>query len=471
MLIYLICYAAGMLFAAGGYYGMSGFSLMLAAAYLYCYDYLRTENPLHLRALFSLFWVGGEGVSCLKLSRLQTDWNLETWACFFVAFTACWTAFHFTERWRNSRAASTAGSETASDKAQSENGSITAHPKAASGVGKPPVPDGGYANGVYFALILLTAVSAAAFVLEAAVLGYIPLFMRGVPHAYSYFHISGVHYFTVSCVLVPSAAVIWRFCAGKPDRTGALARKRMCVLAAVLLSLAIPLLCVSRFQLVFAVILAVITYMLMSGRRRIRYLLAAVCALIPFYLILTVARSHDVAYLNGIFEMKNAATPIFITQPYMYIANNYDNFNCLVEQLPRYALGVRGLFPLWALTGLKFLDPALTAYPIYVTKEELTTVTLFYDAYYDFGIAGVFVFSCALGAAASWLMDRLVKGKNPAWYLLYAQAALYFMLSFFTTWYSNPTTWFYFAATAAFAAFIEICNKYGKGEKLWYQKK
>ena len=51
MLIYLICYAAGMLFAAGGYYGMSGLSLMLAAAYLYCYDYLRTENPLHLRAL------------------------------------------------------------------------------------------------------------------------------------------------------------------------------------------------------------------------------------------------------------------------------------------------------------------------------------------------------------------------------------------------------------------------------------
>ena len=35
-------------------------------------------------------------------------------------------------------------------------------------------------------------------------------------------------------------------------------------------------------------------------------------------------------YLNGIFEMKNAATPIFITQPYMYIANNYDNFDCLV---------------------------------------------------------------------------------------------------------------------------------------------
>lgn len=58
--------------------------------------------------------------------------------------------------------------------------------------------------GMLTAILLLTAVSWAAFLLEAAVLGYVPFFLRGVPHAYSHFHISGVHYFTVSCVLVPS---------------------------------------------------------------------------------------------------------------------------------------------------------------------------------------------------------------------------------------------------------------------------
>ena len=42
-----------------------------------------------------------------------------------------------------------------------------------------------------------------------------------------------------------------------------------------------------------------------------------------------------------------------------YIANNYDNFNCLVEQLPNHSLGIKGMFPLWALTGLKFLKPEL----------------------------------------------------------------------------------------------------------------
>lgn len=31
----------------------------------------------------------------------------------------------------------------------------------------------------------------------------------------------------------------------------------------------------------------------------------------------------------------------------------------------------------------------------------------------------------------------------PAGHVIYAQIAMYMMLSFFTTWFSNPTTWFY----------------------------
>ena len=206
--------------------------------------------------------------------------------------------------------------------------------------------------------------------------------------------------------------------------------------------------------------------MQVSGKKRLRYLFGAAAALLPLYVILTVARSHDVAYLNGIFEMKDPATPIFITQPYMYIANNYDNFNCLVTELPAHSMGLKSLFPLWALTGLKFIKPELVDFPIYTTKEELTTVTLFYDAYYDFGVVGVFLFSAALGLFAAWLMDRAERAENPFWQLFYSQAALYFMLSFFTTWYSNPATWFYFAATGAAVVWVELIKRLaGAGER------
>lgn len=430
-----------MLFASSAHSALSGLSLMAAALYLYFYDYRQTKNPLHLRGLFSLFWTGGQGISCLKLSRLQGEWNYETWACFFVAQTSLWCVFEFLRRRELlSRKESAGDVETCASESEETYPAGTA-----------VLSGNGYGKGLFEALLIVTAVSLSAFLFEAAVLGYVPFFVRGVPHAYSYFHISGVHYFTVSCVLAPSLGVLY-FLSGDKGKLP----KRIAAAVFVAVSLAIPLLCVSRFQLIFAVFLAVITYMMASGKRKLFYMAGAVAALIPFYVLLTIARSHDVAYLNGIFEMKNGNTPIFVTQPYMYIANNYDNFNCLVEQLPAHTFGLRMLFPVWALTGLKFLKPELAAFPIYTTKEELTTVTLFYDAYYDFGIAGVFFFSAALGAAAFWLMRKTGQGKNPVWFLFYAQAAVYFMLSFFTTWYSNPATWFYLAATGAVFAYTAL---------------
>ena len=442
MFVYFLCYGAGMLFASSAHYCMSGLCLILAAVYLYFYDYRKSGNPLHLRALFSAFWIGGQGISCMKLSHLQTDWQLETWACFFVAYTAFWSVFELADKKLISvRTAEPAAAEKKSSEAVSEAGSAGS----------------GYEFGLFSAIILLTMVSFSAFVLEAVVLGYVPFFVRGVPHAYSYFHISGVHYFTVSCVLVPAMTAVL-FVTEKNLAMW----KKMSVIFATILALLIPVLCVSRFQLIFAVILGVLTFMQVSGVKKIRYLIMAGAALIPLYVILTIARSHDVEYLNGIFEMKNINTPIFITQPYMYIANNYDNFNCLVKDLPSHTWGVKSMFPLWALTGLKFLKPELVSFPLYTTKEELTTVTLFYDSYYDFGIAGVFLFASLLGLFAAWLMHRTSRKGNPFWQVFYGQAALYFMLSFFTTWYSNPTTWFYFAATGAAAVYVEIIKKVRK---------
>lgn len=466
MLVYLICYGAGMLFASSAHYYMSGVSLLMAALYLYVYDYKRTGNPLHLRALFSLFWVGGQGISCFKLSRLQTDWEYTTWACFFVALAAFWTVFEFAQKLLAGQEKAAAG-----EKAERlEETKLRGRRNRREGTGKQEetLVDSGYETGLFTAILLLTAVSFGAFLLEASVLGYVPFFLRGVPHAYSYFHISGVHYFTVSCVLVPSMAVIYFLKCREAGR-----KKKFFAAAAAALAVGIPVLCVSRFQLIFAVILAVLTFMQISGEKKIRYLFLAAAALVPLYVVLTVARSHDETYLNGIFEMKNENTPIFITQPYMYIANNYDNFNCLVKELPAHAYGLKGLFPVWALTGLKFLKPELVAYPIYTTKEELTTVTLFYDAYYDFGTAGVFFFAAALGVFAAWLMKKVSSSGNPFWQLFYAQAAMYFMLSFFTTWYSNPATWFYFASTGAAAVYVEIIKKIkdSGGKQLWYQKK
>lgn len=311
----------------------------------------------------------------------------------------------------------------------------------------------GYEKPLFLSMVIVTVLSLTAFIAEAMLLGFIPFLVKGVPHAYSTFHITGIHYFTVLCVLTPAISVL--YFSIEQGRNGI--RLVLAVLMDII-ACAIPVLCVSRFQLILSIGLAVLTYIAMEHRLKIAYAVGLFLGIIPIYVVLTIARGHDVSYLNGIFQMKNSGMPIFITQPYMYIANNYDNFNCMVEWLPSHTFGLRMLFPLWALTGLKFLVPALVDFPIYVTKEELTTVTLFYDSFYDFGIVGVLLLGCILGIIAFFLMRMAKRVRNPIGYLFYAQFAIYMILSFFTTWFSNPATWFYLGFTGILYLFCSWRN-------------
>lgn len=422
MTVYLLCYAAAYLFAKSGHNYLAGTGLVAAACYLYYRDYRQSGNLLHLRGLFALSWIGGQGLACLKLSRLGMDWTLMTWLCFLAAFVGFYGVFSALQYYQ---------------------GEMDREPLRFKDFRSSE-------QSVFFCACGITAVSLGCFAVEAAALGYIPLFLKGVPHAYSYFHLTGIHYFTVACVLVPALSVLYFTSNRGRNRT-----RTWILLVLDAIALLIPILCVSRFQLILAVFLAVLTYILVDNRLNLWYAVGALAALVPVYLILTVARSHDASYLNQIFEMKREGTPLFISQPYMYITNNYDNFNCLVEGLAGHTFGMKMLTPLWTLTGLKFAFPFLTDFVPYVTKAELSTLTLFYDSYYDFGMIGVLLLSCLLGAASYYLTRMLRNSKNPVSCLLYAQFALYLMLSFFTTWFSNPTTWFYLVLTAVAAFVVE----------------
>lgn len=464
MLVYLICYGISFLLARRHLYVPSGLLLIGAAVWLYMRDYLRTKNLIHLRGLFCLAFVGGQGVSCFKFSRLQTDWQTETWVCFLLGTAAFWLAFEGMERRKAGGVRGSADEGEAASLGEAKSGGKMPEQEHAGTVPKRPGAGGNYPRRLLIAMAGVTGLAWAAFLFEAFWLGFVPLFSYGVPHAYSYFHVTGVHYFTVSSVLVPSMAVVYG--AMLRRRGGNLQKSRGFWAAVVLaaLSLALPVLCVSRFQLIMAAGMALFTFISINEAIRLRYVLLLAAFMIPAYLGLTVMRSHSVSYLNGIFEMKNSATPIFITQPYMYIANNYDNFNCLVEGLEEYARGRRMLFPLWAFTGLKFVAPFLVNFPLFVTKEELTTVTLFYDAYYDFGLAGMILFGAVLGAICCLLVRRREREHSMAEHLVYAQIAMYMALSFFTTWFSNPTTWFYLGVTGAVCWYVGRGGKYA-GER------
>ncbi|MDO4438241.1 MAG: O-antigen polymerase [Eubacteriales bacterium] len=440
-------YLIGYLTSINELYFLSGAVLMFGGLILYWAFYKKSGMILCPAALFSVAWICGQGISCLKLSKLQVPWENKTWICFYVISIFFFASYELFDALLRKRCPLFIR-KSMDKKNNLDSLQLTYRVKAVKQV-----------------MYITAAISVTAFVIEACLLGYIPLFTVDTPHAYSYFHISGVHYFTVSCVLLPSLAVIYineLYQFNKHELSGKylyieVLKTGKAAVFMFLLGLVLPILLVSRFQMLFGIILAAFTFLLIRGgkfsdfinKRTLPLIISGFAFIVLIYVFITIERAHSVEYLNGIFEMKNSNMPIWITQPYIYIANNFDNFNCLVRDLPEYAKGLRMLFPFFALTGLKFVFPELTAFPLYVTKTELTTVTLFYDAYYDFGIIGCALFATLLGIVLS-ILAFLIKQVyledmdiNPILYLIAAQLLFYCMFAFFTTWYSNPTTWFY----------------------------
>lgn len=421
MLSFFVSYIASL---AKWYYA-SGIILIVEAIYLYVHWVRESGSFVELRALFTLAWVGGQGISCLKLSTLQDTWSYITWLSFFVIYIAFGIGYEWGRKYSRVE-------------------------------GKEPEKNKKKADRLFRCIMLLLVVSAGCFVIEIIRIGYIPVF-SDEPYSYSYFRMSALHYLhycAISCILIPGLTVLWKKINSEESkwRNGA-------IIIANIVAFAVPFLYVSRFQFLFEIGVAAVIYILVNKNMRKSTLVLLGLVVCAAYVVITLSQKRDAIYLNNVFKMKYTHMPVFLTQPYIYIANNYDNFDCLVKNLPKFSYGLRMLFPFVSLTGLKFVMPNLVPATVYLTSTELTTFTMFYDAYYDFGVIGVFVIALLIGVVAKVIIDIIKKSDNPVVYLLYGQIAVYLALAFFTTWFSSPATWFWLIITGMIYCYVGYDKK------------
>ena len=421
MLSFFVSYIASL---AKWYYA-SGIILIVEAVYLYVHWVRESGSFVELRALFTLAWVGGQGISCLKLSTLQDTWSYITWLSFFVIYIAFGIGYEWGRKYSRVE-------------------------------GKEPEKNKKKADRLFRCIMLLLVVSAGCFVIEIIRIGYIPVF-SDEPYSYSYFRMSALHYLhycAISCILIPGLTVLWKKIDSEESkwRNGA-------IIIANIVAFAVPFLYVSRFQFLFEIGVAAVIYILVNKNMRKSTLVLLGLVVCAAYVVITLSQKRDAIYLNNVFKMKYTHMPVFLTQPYIYIANNYDNFDCLVKNLPKFSYGLRMLFPFVSLTGLKFVMPNLVPATVYLTSTELTTFTMFYDAYYDFGVIGVFVIALLFGVVAKVIIDIIKKSDNPVVYLLYGQIAVYLALAFFTTWFSSPATWFWLIITGMIYCYVGYDKK------------
>ncbi len=414
---YMLMYLASYVSSLAGLPVLSGTLLIVEALYLYIYLVRQAGSLIELRAWFTLAWVGGQGIACLKLSSLQTDWHYMTWIAFCLIYLGFGIGYEWGQQYGKV------------EEVELEKDAVTA-------------------KRLFICIGVLASISVLCFLVEIAAGEDIPL-LAGETHGSYYYRATGLHYVTVSCILIPAMTVLY------VKVSEAFRNKRMFLLVpANILAVLLPLLYASRFQLVFVVGFAVVTFIIVNKKIRIKTMGILLGLLVLVYILTVVYHSYDASYLEQIFAMKYEHMPLIVSQPYMYIANNFENFNYMVVHLAEHTWGLRMLYPFFALTGLKRLFPQLVASKALLIKPELTSLTLFYDAYYDFGLFGIFFFAFAIGIAAKVLMNAIKKNCNPVVYLFYGQMAIYLGLAFFTTWFSNPATWFWLILTGMMYWFV-----------------
>ena len=406
------------------------FSLLLSHK-----EYKKNNKIINVISLFSIGFILPFGISFLKLSKLSSEYDTRTIILVVGSFLSFYYGVRFSEKWDIGKRFFDSSKKNVSNKPKK---SIYDYLVDVYNF----IIDNFNARNV---IIFIFVISFVSFLIEVAVLRFIPLLSFGTPHAYSTFHIFGIHYITTLYFLMPAIAIL-----NLSDGAHTV-RPKVLLIFSVVYAIAMSLLLVSRALLIMTVVMAGISYIMRARSKDLwvkKNIIPVICLIcfIGLYISITVLRSHSVSYLNDIFEMKEN-TPIFITQPYMYLTQGFENLNYLVTHNERFTFGRRTLAPLFSLLRTKKYFPLVTEAPFYQIKLELTSKPIIYDLYYDFSMIGTFIIMFIIGYVVKKIEIKNYKENNIYYNLFFGLICYYLLFSFFQSYMSLLDTWFYLIFT------------------------
>lgn len=437
LVVYTIVYSLSVVLYYFKHNYIASVAMISLAIFLYVKECKLTDKIINVRGLFALGFIGGFGVSLLKLSKLAADYSVTTFIAVFIAYFALYLGTYYAIKKEDEKRVT-----------NDENNDFAIINELSYNI-----DDNGKVTKKDILMIALFVTTFASFVIEVAILKFIPVFTVDTPHAYSTFHVFMLHYITTFYSFIPCYALCNYFI--NPKRK----MNKIWIVLSYVYVVIMAVLMISRSRLILSLVLSVfiiIVYKqkelksILSNKKNILIIAISVILFLALYLVITINRAHDIEYLNGIFEMKNENMPIFITQPYMYISQNFENLNYMINNIFRFTFGRRNLYPLFTLTLIKKFFPIVLDAPTYIIKEELSTLTIIYDFYYDFGLIGVFVFCFLIGYIGRLLENRAyrvvgvgTKVKNNYIIILFALYCYFMIFSFFQTYFSLTDTWVY----------------------------
>lgn len=379
--------------------------------------------------IFSAVWFITIGLSTLRLHQSQVEWKFNTWICLILAYVCFNIGYNIKINKKN-------------------NVRIKKENIASKKV-----------NLIFITLLFL--LSFGTFIVEAYIEGYIPMFSSDMS-AYQEFGVGKLHFFTVTCTFIlPLSCIYYKLYKEKITKI-----EIVYLVLINILSFLVPFLIVSRFFIVMTVMLSGFAIMEMNKKKETLIILLILVIGFVGWSVISKFRNQDEIYLKEALNIQNDA-PLSVTnmQIYMYVAMNYDNFNCNVNEIEYYSYGAKSILPITEFLGLDNIVPNSVGVSQTAKRilEVYNTYPIITEGYFDLGIAGVAIYMIIIGYVSA--IAEGLDTDNMINLLIKSLIKYTLAFSFFVSYFSNKTFLFYLMILMLGKIFVKVLNSVMIGEE------
>ena len=454
LLVGIMSFIISIMFYYAGHNVVSSLILIITSfilVYINKREYGYYTNPV---SIFSGIWFLTIGLSTLRLHSVQVEWKFMTWACIIAAFIFFLLGYY--SKTLNFL-------KSVFQKNQNNN----------------------FDNNKKANLILITIVffsSLIAVTIECFFCD-IPLFSKDI-YSYMKFGVFGIRYFGVLCALVLPLSCIYISKFKKEISK----KEYMFIIIMNIIMFFIPILILSRGLILTTLFCAM--FCLCGIYKKKELIIIPIMLLTAIFLWITIGSFKDDAYLNKAFQMnileqkeeqyreelhsqsnKNkkavAIKNVKLMGTYVYACLNYDNFDLNVNEV-KYTYGKSSFYPIYIITGLKFITHKQMSDPVDKLRRVMytyNTYSIMFLPYMDFGIFGIAVFMFIMGVLSSFF-ETIYKDVLFSAFVKYCLLFSFFMPLFIYT----PTFLLYmFFLIIVKKILLFMMYKYSKQDKYSYE--
>lgn len=375
----------------------------------------READLLSPGRLFSFIWSLSIGLAELKLSAFQHEWQAESWALLLTGITAFLAGTYI---------------------AYVLNLGTTMVPMVS--MRRMIREDEDVRESRLFRFIYLSvAVYCITYLASYLVKGFLPVAVVGTKVSRVDFNIYGFGIFINSIAFIIFFTLLYYLLVrGKRG-------KKIFLAILSLIALGSYFLLLQRFQVIMAAVMCFTLLYYTSHHIRLRTALPIFVSVTAiFYWITSLRFSHLVStFIYSISKMRFSRDYAYLTEPYMYVVMNLENFAHSVQRIEQFTYGYFTFDFIAAVTGLKYwiLDYFHLERTPYLFSSY-NTYTAFWWFYSDFGVIGLALISWVLGFSAGYLYYAM--RSRPTIKSVTAYGVMVFVMA--VSFFNFPATYLWF---------------------------